>query len=93
MTEKELQKEYYENWKKENPQRYLLWIICRVADVIPVVIALFQLNGGMNDEKVTTIVICFVVLIVMELLAAIAISSERKGWKKYLEANKDRLKK
>lgn len=93
MTEKELQKEYYENWKKENPQRYLLWIICRVADVIPVVIALFQLNGGMNDEKVTTIVICFVVLIVMEILAAIAISSERKGWKKYLEANKDRLKK
>lgn len=93
MTEKELQKEYYEKWKKDNPQRYLLWIICRVADVIPVVIGLFQLNGDMNDKKAAAIVICIVVVLVMEILAAVAISSERKGWKGYLEANRDRLKK
>ncbi len=92
MSQKELRKEFSEKWQKENPQKYIVRLICWVADIIPIVIMLFQLSGGMNDSKVTTICICITVFFVAEIISVIISSQQRKDWNKYLEENKARMK-
>lgn len=51
MTTNELKKEHTEKWRKENPTKYTVWLICYMGDLIPLVIMLTQLMGPMNDKK------------------------------------------
>ncbi len=93
MTKQELRKEYNEQWKKENPTKYVVWLISYIGDSIPIVIMLLQLLGGeLNDKKVSTMIICLVVMFVMMTISMVISVEQRKGWKVYLEKNKDRLK-
>ncbi len=92
MTKQELRKEYNEQWKKENPTKYVVWLISYIGDIIPAAIMLLQLLGGLNDKKVSTMIICLVVLFVMMTISMVISVEQKKGWKVYLEKNKDRLK-
>ncbi len=92
MTQAQLKKEFTEKWKKENPQKYTVWLICYFADLIPIVIAAVQLMGGLNDKKIGTIFVCFAIAAVLGIITLILSSEQKKDWKKYLEENKNRLK-
>lgn len=94
MTTQELRKEYNELWKKKNPTKYMVWLICYVGDIIPIVVALLQLlgRGGLNDKKVSTMIVCLVVMFVMMIIAMVISLEQKKGWKAYLEENRGRLK-
>ncbi len=93
MTEQQLRKEYNEKWKKENPTKYIVWIVCYIADIIPLAIALVQIMGGLNDEKVGTMLVCLVAFFVLGVISLVMSMDQKRGWKAYLEANRDRLKK
>ncbi len=93
MTKQELQKEYNELWKAENPTKYVVWLVCYIGDLIPLVVALLQLmDGELNDKKVSTMVICLAVMFVLGIISMVISCDRNKGWKKYLEENRDRLK-
>ncbi len=92
MTEQQLRKEFQEKWKKENPTKYIVWLICYVADMIPLAIAVVQLIGGMNDKKVGTMIVCLIAFLVLGIVTMVISLEQKKGWKAYLEDNKNRLK-
>ncbi len=94
MTTKELRKEYNEQWKKENPTKYMVWWICYMGELIPCVVMFLQiLDGGrLNDKKVSTIVICLTVMFVLSTITLLIASEQKKEWKEYLKKNRDRLK-
>ncbi len=93
MTQQQLKKEYDEMWKKSNPVKYVVWLICYIADLIPVVIILAQLGrGGMNDKKAGIILACIAVIIVLAVISMVFSLDRGRGWKKYLEENRHRLK-
>lgn len=94
MTTQELRKEYNEQWKKENPTKYTVWLICYIGDIIPIAVMLLQLlgRGGLDDKKISTMIICMVVLFVMMIIAMVISLDQKKGWRAYLEENQKRLK-
>lgn len=92
MTEQQLRKEYNEKWKKENPTKYVAWLVCYIADMIPLAVAVVQMIGGINDKKVGIMLVCLVVFFVLAIISLVLSMDQRKGWKAYLEANRDRLK-
>lgn len=94
MTTQELRKEYNELWKKKNPTKHMVWLICYIGDIIPIVVALLQMlsGDGLNDKKVSTMVICLVVMFVMVAISMVISLEQNKGWKAYLEENRGRLK-
>lgn len=77
----------------ENPGKYIVWLVCYIGDIIPLVVMLLQLlGGGLNDKKVGTIAVCLVVAFVMMIISAIIKLEQNKDWKAYLEKNQNRLK-
>lgn len=92
MTEQQLRKEYHKKWKKENPAKHVALLICYIEDMIPLTIAVVQMIGGINDKKVGTMLVCLVVFFVLAVISLVLSMDQRKGWKAYLEANRDRLK-
>ncbi len=93
MTKRELRNEFNEQWKKENPGKYIVWLICYIGDIIPTVVMLLQLLGGeLNDKKAGTMAVCVVVLLVMMIICMIIKLEQNKDWKAYLEKNQNRLK-
>ncbi|MCO7136999.1 hypothetical protein NIF40_05590 [[Clostridium] leptum] len=91
MTEKELRKEYNRVWKELRPRQHLAWLICYVEAWVPVFVVLIQLIGGINDEKMTIIIICIVIFVILELISTVIMVAHMREWPKYLEANKERL--
>lgn len=93
MTKRELRNEFNEQWKKENPGKYMVWLICYIGDIIPIVVMLSQLLGGeLNDKKAGTMAVCVVVVLVMMSICTIIKLEQNKDWKAYLEKNQNRLK-
>lgn len=93
MTKRELRNEFNEQWKRENPGKYMVWLICYIGDIIPIVVMLSQLLGGeLNDKKAGTMAVCVVVVLVMMSICTIIKLEQNKDWKAYLEKNQNRLK-
>lgn len=88
MNEQELRKAYDKEWKEKEPIKYIVWLICYIGSFIPLAIVALQFIGGLNDNKVVTIVKCFVLFFVLEIIAAILMTQHKKGWKAYLDAHK-----
>lgn len=55
-------------------------------------IAVVQIMGGLNDEKVGTMIVCLVAFLVLSVISLVLSMDQKRGWKAYLEANRDRLK-
>ena len=91
MTVKELKKEYFEKWRKEEPLKYTMWLIFFYGSCIPTFIGLIIFLGGINDKNIGSIFICLIIDVVMYIIAITLASEQRKGFKKYLEENKDRI--
>lgn len=92
MTEQQLRKEYHKKWKKENPAKHVALLVCYIEGMIPFTIAVVQMIGGINDKKVGTMLVCLVVFFVLAVISLVLSMDQRKGWKAYLEANRNRLK-
>lgn len=92
MTEDQLKKEHEEKWRKENPTKYMVWLICNVADLIPMVIAVTQFIGPMNDKKVGTMLVCLAAMAVLIVISLVISVEKGKDWRAYLAANRHRLR-
>lgn len=88
MSEKELRKKFTEEYQKK-PVKYLVVLLCSIGSCIPIIVALLQvLNGPMTDEKVSTVIICFVVFLALEMVALILNVQRGHEFKKYKEEHK-----
>ncbi len=92
MTMNDLKKEHTEKWRKENPTKYMVWLICYIGDMIPIVIGVTQLMGPLNDKKVGTMLVCLAAIAVLSVISMVISLERGKDWKAYLEANRNRLK-
>ncbi len=92
MTVKELKKEYFEKWRKEEPLKYIMWLIFLCGSCIPAFIGLIIFLSGINEKNIGSIFICLIIYAVMYIISITIASEQRKGFKKYLEENKDKIK-
>lgn len=88
MNEKELRKAYDAEWKKNQPTKYLVWLICYVGSFVPLAMGALQLVGGLDDGKVVTMVVCILAFFVLEIIAAVVMTEHKRGWKAYLDSHK-----
>lgn len=91
MTEKELKKQYYKEWQEKQPTKYVTWLVFYYGSLVPVIIALAQILGGLNDGKAVTMMVCYGIWIVMEVIALILAFERNRGWKEYRKAHLDQL--
>lgn len=80
MTEKELKKQYYKEWQEKQPTKYVTWLIFCCGSFIPLIIAFVQIIGGLNDRKAAVMLACIGICAVMELIAIILATEQRRGW-------------
>ena len=93
MTEKELKKQYYEEWKKKELTKYIAWMIFYYGSLIPLLFGLVQVIGKSNDEKIATALAFLGACLVMEFIAMFLSLDQRKGYQAYRKAHEDLLKK
>ena len=93
MTEKELKKQYFEEWKKKEPTKYIAWLIFYYGSLIPLLFGVVQVIGKLNDQKIATALAFWGAFLVMEIIAMFLGLDQKKGYKAYRKAHEDLLKK
>ncbi len=89
MNVNELRKAYDKEWKEKSGGKYIVWLICYIGGLVPLLVACLQLLGGLNDQKIFTIIICMAIFFVMEIIAAVIGIERKKGLKAYLDLHKN----